>query len=333
MPGDKEGFAGIGLESCAHHVISATLSSDRSQGCSYLCQDIWHLCILRLLEEDHHDLYVPGLACSSPLMPSPSIWKKGPHLPSQLLQETHSLEVRGLWQLLPWGPATQCGVLHHVGEGEGESQAFPVYVTHRPSRKGKGLESALLLGRLQRELRIASLQEVLANPNSTPGCVGIQLLHQPEAGAAEFGSREGKLEQTPKEVRHGSYSIPYICVGLGNARCGGMRRGSVHITQHLTRMAPALSTQKDCKNLPCHLGPHPAGCLWKLWWYMEGNKVPGVLAPLPLALSLALVRSAPLLSDCQLWIPLVALGNAKCGLRGELCRPTSSSPPLEGTSQ
>lgn len=60
--------------------------------------------------------------------------------------------------------------------GGGESQAFPVYVTHRPSRKGKGLESALLLGKLQRELRIASLQEALANPNPTPGCVGIQHL-------------------------------------------------------------------------------------------------------------------------------------------------------------
>jgi len=132
---------------------------------------------LRLLEEDHHNLYFPGLACSSPFMPSPSIWKKGPCLPSQLLQEMQSVEVRGRWLLLPGGPATLRGVLHHAGVEEGESQAFPVYVTHRPSRKGKGLESALLLGRLQRALGIASLQEVLANPNPTPGCVGIQLLH------------------------------------------------------------------------------------------------------------------------------------------------------------
>lgn len=74
---------------------------------------------LRLLEEDHHNLYFPGLACSSPFMPSPSIWKKGPCLPSQLLQEMQSVEVRGRWQLLPWGPATQRGVLHHAGVEEG----------------------------------------------------------------------------------------------------------------------------------------------------------------------------------------------------------------------
>lgn len=48
---------------------------------------------------------------------------------------------------------------------------------------------------------------------------------------------------------------------------------------------------------------------------------------------LASVRPAPILSDCQLWFPSVALGSAKCGLRGGLRRPTSSSPPLESTSQ
>ena len=34
-------------------------------------------------------------------------------------------------------------------EKGGEGQAFPVYVTTRPPRKGKDLESSLLLGRLQ----------------------------------------------------------------------------------------------------------------------------------------------------------------------------------------
>lgn len=34
-------------------------------------------------------------------------------------------------------------------EGGGEGQAFPVYVTTRPPRKGKDLESSLLLGGIQ----------------------------------------------------------------------------------------------------------------------------------------------------------------------------------------
>lgn len=36
-----------------------------------------------------------GLACRGPIRPSPSVWKKGPHLPPRLPQEMRSLEVRG----------------------------------------------------------------------------------------------------------------------------------------------------------------------------------------------------------------------------------------------
>lgn len=84
-------------------------------------------------------------------MPSPSVCKKGPRLPPWLPQETRSLEVRGRRQLLPWGQppgAGACITLQWMG-GWRESQAFPVYATNRPPRKGKGLESASLLGGLQ----------------------------------------------------------------------------------------------------------------------------------------------------------------------------------------
>lgn len=59
------------------------------------------------------------------------------------------------------GQAAQCWGLYHDGmcrrggeggravEGGGEGQAFPVYVTTRPPRKGKDLESSMLLGGIQ----------------------------------------------------------------------------------------------------------------------------------------------------------------------------------------
>lgn len=46
-------------------------------------------------------------------------------------------------------PAAEQGREAEPWKGEGESQALPVYVTSRPPRKGKDLESSLLLGGLQ----------------------------------------------------------------------------------------------------------------------------------------------------------------------------------------
>lgn len=73
-----------------------------------------------------------------------------------------SLEVRGQPAAPPEGakqpsagacimpaPAAEQGREAEPWKGEGEGQALPVYVTTRPPRKGKDLESSLLLGGLQ----------------------------------------------------------------------------------------------------------------------------------------------------------------------------------------
>lgn len=102
------------------------------------------------------------LAHRGPFTPSPSVWKKGPRLPRGLHRKCGAWRSGASPQLLPRGAAPRWA-LHRAGarrragreaepcEGEGEGQALPVYVTTRPPRKGKGLESSLLLGGLQQE--------------------------------------------------------------------------------------------------------------------------------------------------------------------------------------
>lgn len=50
---------------------------------------------LRLLAKDCRDLSTPPWFGAGPRMPSPTAWKKGPHLPPWLPQEIRSLKVRG----------------------------------------------------------------------------------------------------------------------------------------------------------------------------------------------------------------------------------------------
>lgn len=59
---------------------------------------------LGLLAKDNYNLSSrPGLARRGPFTPSPSVWKKGPRLPSRLPQEMWSLEVRGQTAAPPVG--------------------------------------------------------------------------------------------------------------------------------------------------------------------------------------------------------------------------------------
>lgn len=100
-----------------------------------------------------------GLARRGPFTPNPSVWKKGPRLPPRLPQEIWSLEVRGQPAAPPVGAkqpnAGACstperrGGRQSCGKRWGNGQAFPVYVTTRPSappKKGKGLGKLVALG-------------------------------------------------------------------------------------------------------------------------------------------------------------------------------------------
>lgn len=104
-----------------------------------------------------------GWPAGAPLCPAPASGSWG------LVSLLRCHRKCGAWrsgasrQLLPWGPSSPAlglaslrraperrgGRQSRGGGGVGEGQAFPVYVTTRPPRKGKDLESALLLGGLQ----------------------------------------------------------------------------------------------------------------------------------------------------------------------------------------
>lgn len=58
-------------------------------------------------------------------------------------------------------------------EGGGEGQAFPVYVTTRPPRKGKDLESSMLLGGIQLASVCSSRpRNASLGQGMTPSCGG-----------------------------------------------------------------------------------------------------------------------------------------------------------------
>lgn len=175
-----------------------------------------------LLAEDHRSLSSPCRAVPQrPLYAQPQRLEEGASSPSSAAtgnaepggQGPGSSSSRG-------GQAAQRWGLHHCGKegreaeprkGAGEGQSFPVYVTTRPPRKGKDLESSLLLGRLQ----LASVYGSQpwdripgAGHDSFPGEVGIQ---QPEGlGLCSWGLRRaglaGRLLLASWEVRHGAYT-------------------------------------------------------------------------------------------------------------------------------
>ena len=169
----------------------------------------------------------PRLARRGPFTPSPSIWKKGPRLPPRLPQEMRSLEVRGQPAASPVGAkqpnAGACIMPAPAGEeekeaepwkGRGKGQAFPVYVTTRPPRKGKDLESSLLLGGLQLASVCGSRPGDRipgAGRDSFPGEMGIQL-RGGGLGLCSWGLQRsglgGRLQLASWEARHGSCCTP-----------------------------------------------------------------------------------------------------------------------------
>lgn len=160
MPGDKEGFAGTGLAGGTRPLILAALPSLGVLGVPGMLRPLLgHLapprppgCWGRLATT-----FPPwGWPAEAPLCPASG--RRG------LVSLLGCRRKRGAWRSGAGGSSSRGasspaqGLASHWSGfgGGGESQAFPVYVTNRPPRKGKGLESALLLGGLQRAPGIES---------------------------------------------------------------------------------------------------------------------------------------------------------------------------------
>lgn len=168
MPGDKEGFgelaAGRGWEHGPFPVIWAGRLRPSDAPTSTGAAGIFASSDLGLLQaKDRHDLsFCLQAGPYRPPYAQPQRLEEGASSPSSAA--TGNAEPGGqgpAGSSSRGGQAAQrCG-LHHAGarrrageggralEGGGRGQALPVYVTTRPPRKGKGLESSLLLGRLQ----------------------------------------------------------------------------------------------------------------------------------------------------------------------------------------
>ena len=146
MPGDKEGFAGLGLEIYAHPVISATLSSDGSQGCSDLSQSIWHLCIPQAAGGGPPQPLLPWASLQQPLYAQPQHLEEGALPPFSAAAGNAERGGQGPVAAPPVRASHPARGLASCWSGGGVEPGFSCLCDSPTLEKGKGLGKCLALG-------------------------------------------------------------------------------------------------------------------------------------------------------------------------------------------